>query len=136
MAATFSQIQDALQAVFDAGWTATPLANVVRTNVGFDPAQLTPGAYWMSVVIRSGPQSTISLDDVFVGTPIMVVTAHVPMMFGQLTTQLLDNAIALFKGVQVAAGTSTLRFYAASAPVEVETDGWFSETVQLSFRLF
>ena len=135
--ATFDEIETALLApwtpIADGGlgqWTATPVA---WENVALDPATLDA---WMEVTIDPGQQKALTIDDVYVGTPVMMISAHTkPGVGKQAARQLLGAAVAMFKGIQFVAGTSTLRMYSVSRIVPLPADGWFKLSVQISFRL-
>ena len=135
MVATFDQIEAALQAVWDAGWTGT--ANVSNSNAVFDPTSLPAGSYWVETETSSGQQQVLSLDDSFWSMPTLAVTVHIPLDIGKpFATQVLDMAAALYRGVQITAGTSTMRAYSFSKPMPVPKDGWYSMSMQISFKLF
>lgn len=137
MAATISQIESAIQAAWDAGWTLTPAGTVWAANVAFDPTTLAPGSFWVETDIAGGPMRAMTADDVFVGTPTLTVTVHTPLGTGMTAAaQMLDAATAIYQGISLVAGTSTLRPYSFSRPVEVPRDGWFNVSMQISFRMF
>ena len=136
--ATFDEIETALLApwtpIEDGGmgqWVAAPVA---WENVPLDPATLDA---WMEVAIDSGQQKILTMDDVYTGTPVMMISAYTKPGIGkQASRQLLDAAVAMFRGIQFVAGTSTLRMYSVSRVVELPYDGWYKLAVQISFRLF
>lgn len=135
--ATFDQIETALLApwvsVADGGlgqWTATPVA---WENVDFDPSSLTA---WVEVRLDAGQQAALTADDVFTGSPVMMISAYTKPGAGkQQNRQLLDTAIAMFKGNRITAGDASLRLYSISRMMQLPEDGWFKQAVQISFRL-
>jgi hypothetical protein len=141
MSATFDQIETALLApwvaVADGGlgqWDLTA-APVAWENVEFDPASQLA---WMKVTIDAGQQTALTVDDAYTGTPVMMIEAFTPLGQGkQAARQLLDTAVAMYRGVQIKAvgGGATLRMYSVSRIMPLPYDGWFRLAVQISFRL-
>ena len=137
MAATLSQIEAALDGVWPALWTATPLANVAFCNTEFDTSALPPGSYWMEAAASAGATRVIGVGLYTIGWPRYMVTAHIPL--GQqraIALGLLDSAVAMFQGRVITAGTSTMVLMSVSSPVDTPRDGWFNLTIDMGFRLF
>ena len=138
--ATFDEIETTLLApwvsVADGGlgtWTGAPVA---WENVDFDPAVLDA---WMEVTIDSGQQRALTVDDAYVGTPVMMICAHTKLGIGkQVARQALDAGVAMFRGVQLVTpgGSARLRMYSVSRMVKLPYDGWYKLAVQISFSLF
>ena len=141
MAATFEQVEAALLApwvpIADGGlgeWTATPY--VTYENVDFDTKDFGDGP-WMRVEINGGTRRTVDMSATQYGWPEVYIAAHVPLGRGKAQARaLLDAAVAMYAGRLFTAGTSTIKEYSISQPVQLPADGWYKLAVNINMHLF
>lgn len=140
MAATVDEIESALLAPFlltsDGGseeWTGTGYDAIAYDNASFTPS----AAPWIEVVTSAGRQSRLGVGPVYGGHPTLTVYAHTAIGTGKAAARaLIDEAVALYKGRVITAGSSTMQLYSYSPPVEMPADGYYKLGCMMSFRLF
>ena len=135
MPATETQVYDALMAAWAAAWMATP--SVISPNAVFVPSSLPPGSSWMELRFIGGNSTALTQGlDLFPGIRSLEISAYTPPGIGsEIGRQLLDDAVAVYQGQRIAAGTSSLTLQTTSAAMELPAKGWFKLTRRLNFRL-
>jgi hypothetical protein len=115
-------------------WTATAPELIAFDNATFTPP--TDGVTaWMEVSTNAGPQraQNIGATD-FIGNPTLTIAAHAELGKGKATArQLIDSAVAMYRGRLIRVSDSTMVAYSISSPVPLPADGWFKLGVQISF---
>ena len=137
MSASPDEIDAALFGALTAVWDATPVANIALPNNGFAPADLPSGSSYMEMEVVGGTDATRTMTcDLTTGIRVLEISAHTPLGVGKsLAAGLIASAVSIFQGQRIVAGTSSLVFKNASAPMPLPKDGWFKLTVRLTFQL-
>lgn len=146
MAATYEQVEAALLAPFvpiaDGGlgeWSATTY--VAYENVDLDTEAFKGSGSnqvpWVLIEVNGGQRNTVDMSQTRIGSATVIVSAHVPQGWGKASARaIIDAAIAIYSGRLFTAGTSTIKEYSISRPVQLPSDGWYKLAVQISFNVF
>ncbi len=141
MAATYEQVEAALLAPFvpivDGGlgeWTATNYVTYENTDSDTEDFG---GSPWVMVEVNGGNRSTVDMSKTRIGSATVFIAAHVPQGWGKAAARtIIDAAIAIYEGRIFTAGTSTIKEYNISRPVQLPSDGWYKLAIQISFNVF